>query len=110
MDELRNKQRDEGFSPAITCFTELSDGTVLEGFVTNVSDTGVKVSGHTAGLAVGEEVRLVLVIHPQQKVAYRCEVKHVNPSDGFYGLRFKSDPERLEGASDTRVDRSALNT
>lgn len=110
MTELRERQRDEEVTPAITCFVELSDGTALEGVVTNVSDTGAKISGSTSGVSVGDEIRVVLVIHPQQKVAYRCDVMHVDTAAGFYGIRFKSAPEPIEVASGTPVDRSALNT
>ena len=100
MAEQRESDRETTISPPITCFTDLPDGSVLEGVVVDMSDTGARVSGDTSGLSVGDDIRLVLVVLADQKVVYHAEVRHLDSQRRFFGIRFKSGPQPLE-ADDT---------
>ncbi len=95
MGERRENAREEGITPPISCLAELSDGTVLEGLVHDLSDSGAKISGTTMDLRRGERIRLVLVIQSGEKVEYHGEVKHVDPQSNFFGLAFTSGPKRM---------------
>ena len=96
MLERRQVEREEGVFPAVSSFVELPDGTVLEGVVADMSDTGARITGSTTGLNVGDEIQITLVVQSFQKVAYRCEVRHLDPAGAFYGIVFKSKPHPVE--------------
>jgi c-di-GMP-binding flagellar brake protein YcgR len=108
MDDQRKAIRDERVMPAVSCFAELADGTQHEGVVTDLSDTGARISGAVAGLADGDEIQLVLVVQ-QQKIVYRCVVRHVNSSERFYGVEFKSRPKPVQSVHSPRRDHSAFS-
>lgn len=96
MAEKRRNMREEGITPPISCLAELSDGTLLEGIVHDLSDAGARVSGNISSLRRGDHVRLVLVVQSDQKVVYEGEVKHVDPQGRFFGLAFTSGPKSME--------------
>lgn len=96
MAEHRKSFREQAIFPAISGLLKLSDGTTREGSITDLSDDGAKITGAVAGLKKGDKVRLVLVIQTDQKIAYECEVRHVDLGGQFCGLRFLSPPQPLE--------------
>jgi len=96
-EDHRQAHRDELLNVGITAFAELPDGQVLEGVVRDVSDGGARISGPTEGMSVGDELRVVLVIDRDQKVAHVCDVRHVDHETESYGVAFKSKPQLLEG-------------
>ncbi len=79
------------------------DGTVLEGVVQDVSDGGIKISGHATGLSVGDSTDVVLIIQGE-RVRYACEVRHIDEVKRFYGVLFKSAPQPAD-TSTTKVRR-----
>ena len=87
--EQRHSRRDIEIVSGITSFVELADGSTLEGVVRDTSDGGVKIVGPTTGLAVGDEVPIILVLVGNEKVSCRCTVRHIQSGD-TYGLRFNS--------------------
>ena len=105
MAEQRRNMREEDITPPISCLAELSDGTVLEGVVHDLSDVGARVSGNISSLRPGDHIRLVLVVQSDQKVVYQGEVKHVDPQGRFFGLAFTSGPKPMEadGTDGTRM-------
>ena len=94
--EQRLTDRDGTDEARITSFVDLPDGSALEGVAKDVSDGGARISGPTTGLKVGDEVDVVLVVLEDQKVHYRAEVRHVDPEEEFYGLRFTSRPQPID--------------
>lgn len=96
MGEKRQTNREKTPSPPISTFVKFSDGTVLEGVVQDISDRGARISGPVKGLRAGDEVQLVLVVQGDQKIRYRCEVKHVDGAKSFYGLVFESRPQLIK--------------
>ncbi len=96
MNEQRRAERDGTNDARITTFIELSDGTKLEGVAKDISDGGLRISGPTEGLKVGEEIDLILVVLEDQKVHYRALVKHIDRREEFYGLQFRTGPQPVE--------------
>ena len=96
MSEQRQTEREQEVTPAISCLAELPDGTVLEGVVKDLSDGGARVSTSKAGLAEGDEMQLIFVIQPDQRVVRRCQVKHVGADGKSIGLQFVSSPEPVD--------------
>ena len=94
--EQRSAGRDDILGPGISAFAQLSDGSVLEGVVRDLSDGGVKIAGPTAGLATGAEIDVIFVIQGDQKVRYRGVVRHVDNTGRAYGVEFRSPPEQLD--------------
>lgn len=101
-EENRTTYRDTLLSTGITAFAETPDGQVLEGVVRDVSDGGARISGPTDGLHIGDEIRVVLVIDCDQKVAHICEVRHIDAEGRNFGIEFKSKPQLLDGPNPTR--------
>jgi hypothetical protein len=96
MNEQRKAERDGTEGVQITTFVELSDGTKLEGVAKDISDGGMGIAGPTDGLNVGETVDLILVVLEDQKVHYRAEIMHIDRTDDFYGVQFRSSPQPVE--------------
>ena len=96
MPEKRKTEREQTIDNRIRTLAELGDGTVLEGMVADVSVDGVRVAGPTTGINAGDEIRLVLVFLTNEKVSYRCRIRHVDPNGKFFGAEFKSPPQRIE--------------
>lgn len=96
MNEQRRAERDGTDDARITTFIELSDGTKLEGVAKDISDGGLRVSGPTEGLNIGDEIDLILVVLEDQKVHYRAVVKHIDRREEFYGLQFRTGPQPVE--------------
>ena len=71
----------------------LSDQTVLVGELGDVSDSGAGIRGDTTGLEVGDEVWLAVLYAMVYCVEYKCEVRHIEPGQGF-GVKFKSKSKR----------------
>jgi rRNA maturation endonuclease Nob1 len=103
--EQRLTDRDGTEEARITSFVDLPDGTALEGVAKDISDGGVRISGPTTGLKVGDEVDVLLVVLEDQKVHYRAEVRHVDPEEESYGLKFTSRPQPVEGREMRRCRR-----
>ena len=100
-EEHRDTYRDTLLGAGITAFAETPDGRVLEGVVRDVSDGGARISGPTDGLHIGDEIRIVLVIDSDQKVAHICEVRHIEVEECTFGIEFKSKPQLLDGPNPT---------
>lgn len=82
--------------PPISCLAELPNGTTLEGVVKDISDGGARVSTSTTGLSEGDEIQLVFIVQPDQKVARRCEVRYVDHERNSFGLQFKTSAEPIQ--------------
>ena len=61
MVEQRQHQREESIRPGISALLKFADGTLLDGVVIDISDTGAKVAGEVHRLAVYRR-------HPPRKV------------------------------------------
>ena len=96
MAEKRLAGRDMTTDHDVRTLVELPDGSVLDGRVADVSVGGARVAGPATGLTIGDEVRLVFVFRTNERVAYRGQVKHIDPEGRFFGLEFKSDPQPIE--------------
>ncbi|MGD2109895.1 MAG: PilZ domain-containing protein [Phycisphaerae bacterium] len=96
MREQRRDDRDGTEEASITTFVELPDGSKLEGVAKDISDGGMGVAGPTEGLHVGDVIDLILVVLEDQKVHYKAEVKHIDRTDDFFGLQFRSGPQPVE--------------
>ena len=97
MTEQRASKREQMVGPGVSTFTERRDGAVLEGVVKDINDSGVRIVGPATGLSVGDEVTVVFVIQFDQRVRYRGVVKHVDKSGKFFGIEFRSSPEKIAG-------------
>ena len=107
MFEQRREFRDEEIRPAISCFVATTDGTIFEGVIVDISDTGARIAGRNEGLSVGDEIEITLVVQSYQKVIYRCVVRHVDSEQGFCGIEFLSKPSLVkqnssDGAASTK--------
>lgn len=89
--DLRREKRDT--MHGVTAMVRRADGSLREGVVHDVSDRGVKILGDAAGLISGEIIDLILVIQGEH-VGYRGEIRHVDIPNRFYGIHFKSGPQR----------------
>lgn len=86
-----NRQVDREEVMGVTVFSRRADGTISEGVVQDASNGGLRISGDTSGLDSGDALELTLVVQGQ-KVRYACEVRHVNATEGCYGVRYTSGP------------------
>lgn len=96
MLEQRQNPREESIRPGISTLLEFADGSLLDGVVIDISDSGAKIAGEAHRLAVGEEYRIILVVQSHQKVAYQCVVRHIDPEAACYGIEFLSKPQLVE--------------
>ena len=94
--ENRGRVREPILGPGISSFAELSDGSVIEGILRDLSDGGAKIAGPTTGLARGAEVNVIFVIQGDQKVRYRGVVRHIDNVEKTYGVEFRSRAEQLD--------------
>ena len=96
MLEQRQHPREESIHPGISTLLEFADGSLLDGVVIDIADTGARIAGEARGLAIGDEYRIILVVQSHHKVAYRCVVRHVDPEAAYYGIEFLSKPQLVE--------------
>ncbi len=94
--EQRRTPREGTADKDVRTRATLADGSVLEGIVEDISLGGAKISGATAGLNTGEEIQLVFLFPSNERVGYRCQVRHVDPAGGFFGVEFRSEPQPIE--------------
>ncbi len=96
MIEQRQNPREESIHPGISTLLEFADGSVLDGVVIDIADTGARVAGEAHRLVVGDEYRIILVVLSHQKVAYRCVVRYIDAEAACYGIEFLSKPQLVE--------------
>ncbi len=96
MLEQRQHPREESVRPGISTLLEFADGSLLNGVVIDISDTGARVAGEADGLALGDEYRIVLIVQAYQKVAFRCVVRHIDSEAACYGIEFLSKPQLVK--------------
>ena len=90
MEERREHPRSTALTKVIPCQIRLPSGKILKGSVQDLSERGAKITGDTAGLAVGAEITLTFLLPLDTKVGYRCRVKYVDPEGKSWGARFTS--------------------
>ena len=93
--EQRQTPREGTIANEVRTLAELPGGTILEGCVADVSLGGARVQGPAVRLRVGDGIRLVFVFTSDERVAYDCEVRHVDPAGKFFGVKFRSEPKPI---------------
>lgn len=95
-DEQRLAARQITIDNKVRALIELSDSTVREGYVADSSLGGARIGASTENLAVGNRVRLVFLFPSGEKVAYECEIRHIDAAGKTFGVAFTSDPEPVK--------------
>ncbi len=95
-DEQRLAARQITIDNDVRALIELSDSTVREGHVADSSLGGARINASTEDLAVGDRVRLVFLFPSGEKVAYQCEIRHIDTARQTFGVAFTSDPEPVK--------------
>jgi hypothetical protein len=90
MNERREHSRETTLVSAVSGQIRLPSGKMLDGSVYDLSERGAKIVGDTAGLTVGVEVNLMLLLPLDVKIGYGCRVKHIDPDGKSWGARFTS--------------------
>jgi hypothetical protein len=91
-NERRRTKRQNTTDHEVRCLTELKDGTVLEGKVTDCSPYGARITGPTSGLVADDRVKLTFVFRTEEEVGYECRVVHVASDGVYFGVEFESGP------------------
>ena len=90
MLEQRQQEREDSVHPGISALLEFADGSLLDGVVIDISDTGAKVAGEPQRLTVGDEYRITLIVQAYQKVVFRCVVGLIDTVAACFGIEFIS--------------------
>lgn len=93
MAKIEAYPRRRVFHGSVKTRVSLADSSILHGELRDFSDTGAGISGETTGLEVGDEVSLAVLYAMVYSVEYQCEVRHIEPGQGF-GVKFKGKFKR----------------
>ncbi len=83
MQERRAVPRAATLDRTIQTRVALPDGTMLDGAVKDLSAAGAAITGETEGLGVGSLINVAFLFPAGRQITYACEVKHVEPGQGF---------------------------